>query len=101
MPTRSAGLLKKVSEESEYLSREFLRRPTEVSAQKLRDSATQKLVITIDGPAGVGKSTVAKLLAKRLGLRYVDTGATYRALAHQALADEAGPLGAAPPVAAL
>lgn len=42
-------------------------------------------MITIDGPAGVGKSTVAKLLAKRLGLRYLDTGATYRALAYQAL----------------
>ena len=43
------------------------------------------LVITIDGPAGVGKSTVAKLLAKQLGLLYLDTGATYRALAYRAL----------------
>ena len=43
------------------------------------------LVITIDGPAGVGKSTVAKRLAKRLGLLYVDTGATYRTLAYAAL----------------
>lgn len=45
----------------------------------------QPLVITIDGPAGVGKSTVAKLLAKRLGLTYLDTGATYRALAYAAV----------------
>ncbi|MBN1298532.1 MAG: (d)CMP kinase, partial [Actinobacteria bacterium] len=37
-------------------------------------------VITIDGPAGSGKSTIAKLLAKELGLTYVDTGATYRTL---------------------
>ena len=44
-----------------------------------------QLIITIDGPAGVGKSTVAKLLAKQLGLLYLDTGATYRALAYQAL----------------
>lgn len=44
-----------------------------------------RLIITIDGPAGVGKSTVAKLLARRLHLFYLDTGATYRALAYQAL----------------
>jgi cytidylate kinase len=41
--------------------------------------------VTIDGPAGVGKSTVAKQLAKRLGLTYLDTGATYRALAYAAV----------------
>ncbi len=39
------------------------------------------VVITIDGPAGAGKSTVAQSLAKRLGLTYVDSGATYRAAA--------------------
>ena len=38
------------------------------------------IVITIDGPAGSGKSTVAKCLAKELGLMYLDTGAMYRAL---------------------
>ncbi len=42
-------------------------------------------VIAIDGPAGSGKSTVAKLLAKRLGLNYIDTGATYRAITLLAL----------------
>jgi len=37
-------------------------------------------VVAIDGPAGAGKSTVAKLLAHRLGFLYIDTGAMYRAL---------------------
>ncbi len=39
------------------------------------------LIITIDGPAGTGKSTVAHLLARRLGLEFLDTGAMYRAAA--------------------
>ena len=37
--------------------------------------------IAIDGPAGAGKSTIAKKLAKELGFIYVDTGAMYRAMA--------------------
>lgn len=41
---------------------------------------TDALVITIDGPAGVGKSTVARMLAKKLGAVFLDTGATYRAV---------------------
>jgi cytidylate kinase len=38
------------------------------------------VIVAIDGPAGAGKSTVAKALAERLGFRYLDTGAMYRAL---------------------
>lgn len=40
-----------------------------------------KLIIAIDGPGAAGKSTVAKLLAKKLNLTYIDTGAMYRCLA--------------------
>src|SRR5690349_15306845 len=38
------------------------------------------MIVAIDGPAGAGKSTVARALADRLGFRYLDTGAMYRAL---------------------
>ncbi len=41
--------------------------------------------IAIDGPAGAGKSTIAKLVAKKLGYIYVDTGAMYRAIAYDLL----------------
>lgn len=43
------------------------------------------MIIAIDGPAGSGKSTVAKLIAKELGFLYIDTGAMYRALTLKAL----------------
>lgn len=48
----------------------------------------QHLNIAIDGPAGVGKSTIARALADKLGARYLDTGAMYRAVA--LLAERAG-----------
>ena len=41
--------------------------------------------VAIDGPAGSGKSTVARLVARRLGYLYVDTGAMYRAVTYLAL----------------
>ena len=45
----------------------------------------QALQIAIDGPAGAGKSTIAKIVAKKLHLFYIDTGAMYRAIAYKAL----------------
>ncbi len=44
-----------------------------------------KRVIAIDGPAGAGKSTVAKIVAERLGCTYIDTGAMYRGVAWKTL----------------
>ncbi len=52
-------------------------------------------VIAIDGPAGSGKSTVARLLAQRLGLEYLDTGAMYRSVALAALQQGVDPSDAA------
>ena len=42
------------------------------------------MIVTIDGPAGAGKSTVAKLLARSIGFQYMDSGALYRCYAYQA-----------------
>jgi CMP/dCMP kinase len=58
------------------------------------------MIVAIDGPAGAGKSTVARRLAERLGFRYLDTGAMYRALTW--LAMQSGiPLGEGPRLGAL
>jgi CMP/dCMP kinase len=46
------------------------------------------MIVAIDGPAGAGKSTVARSLAERLGFRYLDTGAMYRAVTWLALEED-------------
>ncbi|WP_252233454.1 (d)CMP kinase, partial [Clostridium sp. DSM 1985] len=46
---------------------------------------TKKICIAIDGPAAAGKSTVAKIVAKKLRFVYIDTGAMYRAVTYIAL----------------
>jgi cytidylate kinase len=58
------------------------------------------MIVAIDGPAGAGKSTVARRLADRLGFRYLDTGAMYRALTWLAL-QRSLPLGDGEPLGEL
>ena len=50
-----------------------------------------KSVIAIDGPAGAGKSTIAKMAAQKLGYIYIDTGAMYRAVAWRVLQEYTPP----------
>lgn len=45
----------------------------------------KNIQIAIDGPAGAGKSTIAKIVAEQLGFTYIDTGAMYRAVTYKAL----------------
>jgi CMP/dCMP kinase len=52
------------------------------------DGLTSPMIVAIDGPAGAGKSSAARALAGRLGFRFLDTGAGYRALALAALRRE-------------
>ncbi|MFQ5992542.1 MAG: (d)CMP kinase [Nitrospiraceae bacterium] len=57
----------------------------------MQHQGKRRLIITIDGPAGAGKSTVAKRLASHLGYLYLDTGALYRAVALQVRATGVNP----------
>jgi cytidylate kinase len=59
--------------------------------KSIKDHKNKPAIITIDGPAGSGKSTVAKMLSRELGLKYIDTGATYRALTLLALQNNIKP----------
>lgn len=60
-------------------------RQTLALAQGRKDRNRLKAVVAIDGPAGAGKSTIAKMVAQQLAFRYVDTGAMYRAATWKAL----------------
>ena len=51
----------------------------------MKQRQQHELQIAIDGPAGAGKSTIAKIVAQRLNLFYLDTGAMYRAIAYKVL----------------
>ncbi len=53
---------------------------SETPGSKLPESAARGLVITLDGPAGSGKTSTAQAVAKQLGFRHLDSGALYRAL---------------------
>jgi len=51
----------------------------------------KRLLITIDGPSGAGKTTVSRMLADRLEYRYIDTGALYRGVALAAISSGLNP----------
>jgi len=57
----------------------------------LRREENRHLHIAIDGPAGAGKSTVARRVAEKLGIAYLDTGAMYRVIAYKALSEGISP----------
>ncbi len=63
-------------------------------------TASNRLIVAIDGPAGAGKSTIARMLAEALGIPYLNTGAMYRALGLYGLENDI-PLEEAPLVEAL
>ncbi|HOX26382.1 MAG TPA: (d)CMP kinase [Candidatus Krumholzibacteria bacterium] len=67
------------------------RLPSVVELRAASDAVPADAVVAIDGPAGSGKSTTARALARRLQLVYVDTGAMYRALTRAALEAAADP----------
>ena len=70
---RREGVEIEGAEASRYASPDF-------STPRLDSRSAAQMIVAIDGPAGAGKSTVARMLAERLGFRYLDTGAMYRAL---------------------
>src|ERR1700733_5729815 len=55
------------------------------SCMCFHDNLSKRITIAIDGPAGAGKSTLARRIAAKLGFLYIDTGAMYRAIALWAL----------------
>ena len=52
--------------------------------------STRPFAVAIDGPAGAGKSTLAKILARELGFLYMDTGALYRTIGYAVLREGGG-----------
>ncbi|MBI3582459.1 MAG: (d)CMP kinase [Nitrospinae bacterium] len=77
-----------INNDSNMLEKEFEKAREirlKISNFKFQISNYKPLIIAIDGPAGSGKSTVAKILAKRFKYKYIDTGAMYRAVALKAI----------------
>ena len=75
-----AGLVSREGVEIEGAETRRYKLPRLLRAPGVGDEAMTAMIVAIDGPAGAGKSTVARALAERLGFRYLDTGAMYRAL---------------------
>lgn len=68
-----------------YLKKAKSLRPDLIQEQISKIMSEQQFTVAIDGPAGAGKSTIAKALSSKLGIVYLDTGAMYRAVAYKML----------------
>lgn len=71
-----------------YLNKAISLRPDLVRRETIEGKSKEILTIAIDGPAGAGKSTIAKIISKSLDIIYLDTGAMYRAVALKMLTED-------------
>ncbi len=74
-----------------YMEKAESLRPDLVQGRDIEREGPQTLTIAIDGPAGAGKSTIAKIISKELNVAYLDTGAMYRAVAYKILRNNIDP----------
>jgi histidinol-phosphate aminotransferase len=71
----------------EQENQKFIESLKQVLADLKNQDMPSDLIITIDGPSGAGKTTLSKIIADRLGYKYVDTGALYRGIAFEAMSE--------------
>lgn len=70
-----------------YLEKAQALRPDLIRSESIIDGGQEVLTIAIDGPAGAGKSTIARIISEELDIAYLDTGAMYRTVAYKVLSN--------------